>query len=304
MRKFSAEIATGVVIFSAIMILIFGYLYLKEVPFKAGKFYLMAHFDDVTGLEKSDFISVSGLKIGRVAGLRLKGLEVMVKLEVNPGVDLPKDSRAIIKSIGMVGEKYVEIIPGIATEFLEDGDSIKGTNAGDLSDLSGSMDGLMQQAEELINQLRTMLESMFDNTTQKNLRESIFHLRNISAALDRNSDKNILHLENILTNLDSISNNLNDILVARRRAVETSIDNFYQASTRLQGLTNKLDSSLTSMQALLTKIENEEGALGKVISSDEIYNDIRHLTAELDALVQDMKKRPQKYLNLGFIKFF
>jgi phospholipid/cholesterol/gamma-HCH transport system substrate-binding protein len=103
-----------------------------------------------------------------------------------------------------------------------------------------------------------------------------------------------------LANLDSLSTNLAD----RRQKVGTSIDNFYAASNRLEDFTNKLDNSLTSMQTLLTKIENKEGALGKVISSDELYNDIRHLTAELDTLVQDLKRRPQKYLNLGFIKVF
>ena len=61
---------------------------------------------------------------------------------------------------------------------------------------------------------------------------------------------------------------------------------------------------LTSVQNMLDKIENQEGAVGKVIYSDSLYNDFRHLTIELDALVQDLKKRPQKYLNLGFIKVF
>ncbi|MFQ6114739.1 MAG: MlaD family protein, partial [bacterium] len=224
--------------------------------------------------------------------------------EVNPGIQLPKDSRAMIKSFGMVGEKYVEIIPGVSMELLEDGDAIQGSKLGDLADIGVSMDGLMQQAQELIDKLRNILESMFDSATQKNLRESIFHLRNISASLDKNSDDNMVHLENLLANLDSISNNLNDILLQRREQLETSIDNFYHASNRLHGLTDKLDDSLTSMQTLLAKIENEEGALGKVISNDEFYNDVRHLTVQLDTLVQDLKKRPQKYLNLGFIKLF
>jgi len=77
-----------------------------------------------------------------------------------------------------------------------------------------------------------------------------------------------------------------------------------KASNRLEGLTNKMDQSMTSVQSLLAKIENEEGSVGKVIASDDLYNDLRHLTAELDTLVQDLKKRPQKYLNLGFIKVF
>ena len=304
MRKFGSEVAVGAVIFIAILIFVVGYLYLKNVPLQAGRYNITVRFNDVTGLEKSDFVSVSGLRIGRVGDMWLNGLEVFSKLELDPSVQLPKDSRALIKSIGMVGEKFVEIIPGISNDILVDGDFILGSNSGDLTDISGSMDGLMQKGEELINQLRTVLETLLDNATQRDIKETFSHLRNISADVNRNSDKNTVHIENILTNLDSTSTILNDMLVERRKAVEVSIDNFYQASNRLQGIADKLDSSLTSVQTLLAKIENEEGALGKVISSDEFYNDIRHLTSELDGLVQDLKKRPQKYLNLGFIKFF
>ena len=105
-------------------------------------------------------------------------------------------------------------------------------------------------------------------------------------------------------NIDSLSTNLSEILTARRGEVESSIKNFSEASNMLEGLTNKMDKSMTSVQRLLAKIENEEGSVGKVIAKDDLYNDLRHLTAELDTLVQDLKKRPQKYLNLGFIKFF
>lgn len=304
MRKLRSEVAVGAVIFFAILIFIFGYLYLKSVPLQAGRYFVTVHFDNVTGLEKSDFVSVSGLKIGRVKDMWLKGLKVLVKVELNPGVELPKDSRALIKSIGMVGEKYVEIIPGVSKDILYDGGYIQGANSGDLTDISDSMDGLMQQAEELINQLRRILDTWFDNATQRDFKETLLHLRNISADLDRNSNENTTHLENLLANLDSISTSLNELLVERREAVEVSIDNFYQVSNRLQGVTDKLDSSLTSVQVLLTKIENEEGALGKAISSDQLYNDIQHLTTELNDLVQDLKKRPQKYINLGFIRFF
>ena len=110
--------------------------------------------------------------------------------------------------------------------------------------------------------------------------------------------------EQKLANLDELSTTLNQILTERKNKVETSIDNLYAASNKLDGLTNKVDKSLTSVQNLLDKIENQEGAVGKVIMSDSLYNDFRHLTNELETLVQDLKKRPQKYLNLGFIKVF
>ena len=94
------------------------------------------------------------------------------------------------------------------------------------------------------------------------------------------------------------------MFIAHRGEMESSIKNFSEASNRLEGLADKMDQSLTSVQSLLAKIENQEGSVGKVIATDDLYNDFRHLAAELDTLVQDLKRRPQKYLNLGFIKVF
>jgi len=200
----------------------------------------------------------------------------------------------------MVGEKFIDIRPGTSPNFLKDGDSLQGKSVSDFSDLTGSAEGLMLQAEELLGNIKIAFENIFDARGQADLKETIAHLRGLSTTLNNNSN----HIAKALANIDSLSTSLNEILTARRGEVESSIKNFSEASNRLEGLTNKMDKSMTSVQSLLAKIENEEGSVGKVIASDDLYNDLRHLTAELDTLVQDLKKRPQKYLNLGFIKVF
>ncbi|MCG8603411.1 MlaD family protein [bacterium] len=301
MRNIGAEIASGVAIFAALVIFIFGFLYLKNVTFRADKYIVNARFEKVTGLEISDFVSVAGLRKGRVKSLALDSQNaVIVRFEIDGDVKLPNDSRAQIKSLGMVGEKFVEIIPGISTELLSEDDFIIGSNEGDLADLGGSMEGLMGEAEQFLIELRETLEVVFDAGTRQDLKASLANLRSISTAFNDNSP----HIENTLTRLENISMNLDEMLTQRRSKVETSIDNLHQMSTKLDDFTDKIDRSLTSVNTLLTKIERQEGALGKVIYGDDLYNDLRQLTTELDGLVQDLKKRPQKYLNLGFIKVF
>ena len=200
----------------------------------------------------------------------------------------------------MVGEKFIDIKPGTSPNFFKEGDTLQGKSVGDFSDLTGSAEGLMLQAEDLLGNIKIAFENIFDARGQADLKETLAHLRSLSATLNNNSG----HIARTLMNIDSLSTNLSEILTARRGEVESSIKNFSEASNRLEGLTNKMDKSMTSVQSLLAKIENEEGSVGKVIAKDDLYNDLRHLTAELDTLVQDLKKRPQKYLNLGFIKFF
>ncbi|MCH8981453.1 MCE family protein [candidate division KSB1 bacterium] len=300
MRKIGAEVASGVAIFLAFIILIAGFLFLKNTLFRTGTYTLLIEFNDITGLEPADMVSVSGLRIGKVDDFELKGLKVFVTISISPDVQLPTDSHAQIKSLGMVGEKFIDIRPGTSPNFLKDGDTLQGKSVSDFSDLTGSAEGLMLQAEELLGNIKIAFKNIFDAQGQADLKETLAHLRSLSATLNNNSG----HIAKTLMNIDSLSTNLSEILTARRGEVESSIKNFSEASNRLEGLTNKMDKSMTSVQSLLAKIENEEGSVGKVIAKDDLYNDLRHLTAELDTLVQDLKKRPQKYLNLGFIKFF
>ena len=300
MRKIGAEVASGVAIFLAFIILIAGFLFLKNTLFETGTYTLLIEFNDITGLEPADMVSVSGLRIGKVDDFELRGLKVFVTISISPDVQLPTDSHAQIKSLGMVGEKFIDIRPGTSTNFLKDGDTLQGKNVSDFSDLTGSAEGLMLQAEELLGNIKIAFENIFDGQGQADLKEILAHLRSLSATLNNNSG----HIAKTLMNIDSLSTNLSEILSARRGEVESSIKNFSEASNMLEGLTSKMDKSMTSVQSLLAKIENEEGSVGKVIAKDDLYNDLRHLTAELDTLVQDLKKRPQKYLNLGFIKIF
>jgi len=300
MKKIGAEVASGIAIFLAFIIFIAGFLFLKNTLFTTGTYSLFIEFNDITGLEPADMVSVSGLRIGKVDDFELKGLKVFVTISISPDVQLPTDSQAQIKSLGMVGEKFIDIKPGTSPNFFKDGDTMQGKSVGDFSDLTGTAEGIMLQAEELLGKINIAFENIFDARGQADLKETLAHFRNLSATLNNNSN----HIANALENIDSLSTSLNEILTAHRGEIESSIKNFSEASNRLEGLANKMDKSMTSVQNLLAKIENEEGSVGKVIANDDLYNDLRHLTAELDTLVQDLKKRPQKYLNLGFIKVF
>lgn len=300
MRKLGAEVVAGITIFLAFVTFVVGYLYLKDVRIKGGRYTVVVEFDDVTGLEQSDPVRLSGMQIGRVQDLQLSNFQVRALLDINRDVQLPVDSQAKIQSVGMVGEKYVRLIPGNAGQMLEEGGVIQGTNAGDFTEMASTADSLMIQVRSLIAEIRQILTPQM----RQNIQETMTHMRSLSSALDAQAQENAAHLNNVLANLNRISTNLNTLLVDRKEALQTSIDSFHRASESLPTIADKLDSSLTSMQRLLNKIEHQEGTLGKVIANDALYNDLHHLTSELDTLVQDLKRRPQKYLNLGFIKIF
>jgi len=300
MRQVGSEVAAGVAIFIAFIAFVAGFLFLKNTAISSGQYNVSIRFDDVTGLERGDPVTISGLRVGKVETFILDGATVLVAVKLQPKAILPVDSKVSIKSLGMVGEKYIDIVPGKATKHLSEGDVISGEIASDLEAITSKAESLMNEAQVLMQQLHEMFSTVLDPSAQESMQRTVVHFGNISAALDKNTS----HIENTLANLDEITTNINEILTEKRDAFENSVDNLHAATNKLDGMTEKIDKSLGSLESLLSKLEQGEGTAGKLLSDDELYNKMRDLTAELDALILDMKKRPGRYVNLGFIKIF
>ena len=70
-------------------------------------------FTNADGLVVGNKVTVAGVDAGSVDGLKLQGNVAVVSVSLNPQfAPLHGSSRALIRSLGLLGNKYVEIIPG------------------------------------------------------------------------------------------------------------------------------------------------------------------------------------------------
>lgn len=90
---------------------------------------LSARFFKVGGLSKGSDVRVSGIKVGTVTDSRLDPVtyDAVVTLSISPDVKLPVDTEATIASSGMLGDKYIMLLPGNDTAMLESGAAIART---------------------------------------------------------------------------------------------------------------------------------------------------------------------------------
>jgi len=90
-----------------------------------------AYFENVGGLKVRSPVTASGVNVGRVADIRYddKLFEALVTLKLDRNYQLPVDSSASIFTSGLLGEQYVGLEPGGATDNLKNGDRIKVTQS-------------------------------------------------------------------------------------------------------------------------------------------------------------------------------
>ena len=87
-----------------------------------------ATFEDAGDLQSRGSVQVADVRVGQIGGINLtKDFRAQVKLKLNPGVRVPRDSDALLRTTSLLGEKFVELRPkgepGKAPYF-RDGDVI------------------------------------------------------------------------------------------------------------------------------------------------------------------------------------
>ena len=92
---------------------------------------LTAVFSTIDGLDTGSPVKVSGVKVGQVMGFSLdpKNYRAIVSMNINDGVQLPKDTAAVIGSSGLLDGKFMSLKPGGDDEMLKPGEQINFTQS-------------------------------------------------------------------------------------------------------------------------------------------------------------------------------
>jgi phospholipid/cholesterol/gamma-HCH transport system substrate-binding protein len=101
---------------------------------------LTAKFDKIEGIREGGDVRISGIKVGSILSETLDPTTYLaiVKISINPTLKLPEDTVAEILSSGLLGDKYLALVPGSADKTLQPGGEIKYTQSPvSLEDLIG-----------------------------------------------------------------------------------------------------------------------------------------------------------------------
>ncbi|RJQ13337.1 MAG: outer membrane lipid asymmetry maintenance protein MlaD [Nitrospiraceae bacterium] len=139
MRKITIETGVGIFIVAGLICLAYLSVKLGDVDLFGTKHYTVrAHFANVSGLREGAIVEVAGVTVGKVGNIRLDDYEALVELFINPGVKLQEDSIASIRTEGIIGDKYIKIKPGGASEYIKaDGEITETESAIELEELIG-----------------------------------------------------------------------------------------------------------------------------------------------------------------------
>ncbi len=195
---------------------------------------LEAVFREVGGLSKGNIVRYSGVDVGRVDDVRVRGQEVAVRLKIDEDVEIPKNSQFTVETTGVMGEHYVAIVPGDAAGgYLAAGDVVIGGP-------TGGIDALMRKADRLVVSMQQAMDSVNrvvgDEELQSSLKQTMRNAETLSGELIVLADSmEVLsgQVQALLTRLDGDGQASGDLRAILRNMRETT-DNARVVSDRLR----------------------------------------------------------------------
>lgn len=303
MAGFTTEAKVGVFILVGLFIL--AYMTLQVGQFRVGReggYEIWAEFEDVTGLKPDTPVQVAGIQIGTVEAIELSGAKARVKMRIHSDVQLPADSGVWLRTMGVLGDKYVAIVPGNqAAPKLKEGDKV--TKVGEGTDLDKVIQSIGPIAEDLKAITAALRASLATPDSQRNISEALANIRELTGALKVVIADNQKNLNRIISNLESFTGDLSAISGQNREAINEIIRNFRSSSGQLErtmvaladvlgkvnegkgtvgALVNErdtiesLNSTLASLREITAKIERGEGTLGRLVNDESTADSIEN----------------------------
>lgn len=299
--KISKEVKAAILVLSGILLFIYLFNYLKGDNLLDSSRVYYALYNNVEGLSSSTPVTINGLNVGQVRKIQFdEGGSGRLKVEmlIENDFEFSKNSRAELYEAGLIGGKAIAIIPANdGAEKAKSGQMLESDVKAGLSELVNrrltplqeKMESVMGSADSLINNVNTI----FNDETKTNLQNAVAELSATISAYKSTSEA------------------LNGLIAANQEKLSATLTNFETASSNLANVTGsisdaQIETAITDLKDVIAKfdgiaqnIDDGQGSIGKLLKDDKLYTNLEGATRQLEALLQDFKLNPKRYVHFS-----
>lgn len=128
MKKSTVEFGVGLFVIAGILCFAYISTRLAKSEFFGGNGYeVHAAFSNCGGLKVGASVVIAGVEVGRVRSISLEDFQAHIVMVIQPQVQLDQDVIASVKTKGLIGEKFLELVPGGMQEIIQPGGRIMNT---------------------------------------------------------------------------------------------------------------------------------------------------------------------------------
>ena len=311
---------------AAIAIFIWGYNFLKGKDIFEAQRLIYVEYERIDGLDKAASVLINGFPVGIVSDVYLKedgSGKIMVVINLDPGVNVPKSTVATIVSTDPLSGKVITLdyegacsegncavpgdtltgnVKGLIESMMGDGDYVEKAKeainagidslmvkigqggAGDFADAMGDLQSTLKNLNSVTYRLDRLLAESSDD-----LAATLENVKELTGNLRDNNQK----IQNILDNAEQFSAKMNEL------ELKETTDKANAAIDDLKSTMEKADEAIAGVKVLLDKLNYGEGTAALMLNDPKLFDNLNNAVRDLDFLLKDFRLNPKRYVNVS-----
>ena len=291
--------AIKVGLFAALVLAALGALILKIEDlnlFTPAGVRVDAIFDSVAGLDDKAAVRIAGVRVGRVDGVGLEGAKAKITLLLEVPVRLTEGARARIASVGLLGDKYVELVLGPADATpLPPGSALVGETPVSLDQAIAQISEVGENIREITGAIAGK-EGAGENQITRllaNLEAITRDVRDLIAANRDEVDATIINLrstsETLARELPRLAQRMEEVLREVKDVVSENRGELAASMTNVREITEALKPAIADLRTISGRLANGEGTIGKLLTSTETHDRLVSTLGSIETGVEGLK---------------
>jgi phospholipid/cholesterol/gamma-HCH transport system substrate-binding protein len=318
----------GVVIVAGVLAAVLGTLWLQDASFGRGTREIVAQFDEVGQLMDGNTVKFRGVNIGQVYSIQVDsaGETVRVRMRIRDDVKLPENAGVLVAPENFFGDWQAEIVDrGEYTQFRFYSPGEPGVYGGsalpDFSRLTAAANDISRN----LGALTERVEEAFTEETAQNLSRAIDNIQGVSERLRELVEAQAGAVSDLASEFEESARELGlaahaahltferaegllgapgtDSLLMDARVTLANLKalsgELHLATQGAQGMIVRADSTFARLDRITAQVEAGEGALGLLLRDTLLITQTQGVLGELDALLEDLRENPQRYVRLS-----
>ncbi|MBC8412796.1 MAG: MCE family protein [Nitrospira sp.] len=292
------KLRVGLVITVALLVVFFAVMFAGNIgKLFSPKVKIYAEFEDIKGMRKGAPVWFSGVEIGSVAAINFSYYQkIQAEMHINAETMqfLRKDSKANILTLGLLGDKYLELTAGSgASDKLAAGDMIFGTTNIEIQDVVETSQKSIAKISDFVSLLADILTrvekgegtiSKFikDPSVYDNLNNTVNELSVMVSNLNKGKGTagKLVSDEALYADMSEAVRDVG-LFAARLKESEGTMNKFINDPL----LYERFQNAVGNLDSFAQKIVSSRGTVNKLIEDESLYVNMNSASERLDNIL-------------------
>jgi len=232
---------------------------------------------DASGIFEKTPIKVAGINAGKIKKIQLTGNKALITFEILEDIKITPSAKLKIKSVGLLGDKFIDMDLGDQSGDRLPKDSILITEDGE------GIDGIAKDASAVLKDVKeitsSIKEALKDDQGRNVIKDIVANMNEVTSSLKRITTSNEDKISKIVDDIEALSSQL---------AHETDRyqkDSFMADLAKIGPILDKVDDTVEDLKLIVADVKEGKGTVGKLLRDDAVVDQVSQTLSSVNRLV-------------------